>query len=145
MQGVEEEVGEEVEKSAEVGFKEVAKSSEESPKTSQTATGTVVGGPTRAEVASWVDARMRNLSESPNDAICAAVEDNFGDAWKMMEMDLEDEYVGTDFYKIIRRVVEELIEDRRIRDTMTQAKFRTVCTDENIDRIATKLTTSCID
>lgn len=71
------------------------------PRTNQ-ATGSVVGtaavGPTRAEVESWVDARMRQNLEKQNDAIGAAVKDTFIDQLNISVLYLEEEGVETDLY-----------------------------------------------
>lgn len=80
-------IGEEVENSAEIGIKEVAQSSEQYLKTAKIATGTVVGGLTRAKVESWVGARMRLFSENRKDEISVAVEGTFGDEFNMKPMD----------------------------------------------------------
>lgn len=64
MLRIEEEVGEEVEHSAEDGLEGVVQSSQENTQTTQNATGTVVGVPTRTEVGSWADAPVRYFREA---------------------------------------------------------------------------------
>lgn len=63
---------------------------------------------------------MPLFNEKRNDAMCAVVEDTFGDAFKVTAMDFEDEDVITDFYKIFLHVFKEPIDSRRISDISIQ-------------------------
>lgn len=118
VQIVEEEVSDGVQDSAEGGLKEVAQPSK-NMQTTKDATGTVVVGPTYAWVYSWVEARVRYFIETRNDERCEPGQVTFDDALNMTSMELEDENVKTFFYKVIRHVHKDVIDDRHIRERVT--------------------------
>lgn len=69
----------------------------------------------------------------------------FIDALNMPALDLEEEDVKTEFYKVIRHVSKELIDDKRIREVNTKYASEAVCTNDNVDSIASKMATTFLD
>lgn len=94
----------------------------------RTATDTLVVDPTMDEFEYLVDSRMRLCNEKQNAAMCAVVEDTFGEILKMAATDFEDGDVKMEFYKIFRNVVNKAVDGRRIRPIITHIASNAVDT-----------------
>lgn len=74
------------------------------------------------------------MKEQHKDAIYAAFEETFEDAFMRMILYLDDSNAKAGLYKAMSNIVTKMLDDGRIRDTITDDSMETLCSAEKIDK-----------
>lgn len=83
--------------------------------------------------------------EKQNYAIISADEDTLVDELNMKALDMYDDDVKTDIYKLIINPFKKLIDQNRIYYGITQYALDAVCTENNAYRVVSKMETNFFD